>query len=187
MTKLEESIKAKLNIKYSAAKQLIAEAKQNLEITDEGADREEEILDEATQIFEDDLLPDEQEAMRISGEVSSNWKARAVAAAERRKAEQEAAQPPPDEGVQEKVAEEQEEQPPVDEIEEQGDALVQEENVEEMVEQEGDGGDLGNEVITELKTTTVAEDGTQTITTRTVKKTVTEEGQTKVVVCCVIL
>ena len=186
MTKLEDAIKAKLNIKYSAAKQLIAEAKQNLEITDEGADREEEIIDEATQIFEDDLLPDEQESMRVSGEVTSNWKARAVAAAERRKAEQEAAQPPPEEEVvEEEVVEEQE--PAAVDYQAQGGAVVEEEIVEEIVEQEGDGGDTGNEVITEMQTTTVGADGTQTITTKTMKRTVTEEGQTKVVVCCVIL
>lgn len=187
MTNLEDQIKSKLNIKYSAAKQLIAEAKQNLEITAEDEDdRNDEILDEATQIFEDDLLPDEQEAMRVSGEVKSNWKDRAVAAAQRRKAEQEADQPSaPEEATEQDAVEEL--AGPADEAYQQGQGEVEEEIVEEVVEQDGDGGELGNETVTEMKTTTVGEDGTQTITTKTVKRTVTEEGQTKVVVCCVIL
>jgi hypothetical protein len=50
---LENQIKTKLGIKYSAAKQLIEEAKANLEITDDADERADEIIDEATQIFED--------------------------------------------------------------------------------------------------------------------------------------
>ena len=64
---LEEKLRAQLGLKYSAASKLLKEARQNLEI---GADeelneeQEEELLDEAIIIYEDDLTPEEQEGMK---------------------------------------------------------------------------------------------------------------------------
>ena len=191
MNKLEDSIKAKLNIKYSAAKQLIAEAKANLEITtdEEVAERQDEILDEATQIFEDDLLPDEQEAMRSSGEVKSDWKQRAAAAQRRERAQMQAEQQETteeaaveEEALQESTPEEGH-QEPTGEVEEEVEEIVEE------VVQEGDGGEgQAGETVTQTVMTQVAEDGTKTVTTRTTKKTVTEQTEgTRMVVCCTIL
>lgn len=185
MTTLEDQIKAKLGIKYSAAKQLIEEAKANLEMMpdfDASTARDAEIIDEATQIFEDDLMPEEQEEMRVSGEVKSDFKQRAIAAAQRREAAAAAAsaQPPAEQPaqqvVEQGVAEEQ--------VKMQEEEVVEEYVVQEGEIEEGEGG----ETVTETVTTTVAEDGTQTITKKTLKKTVTEEtGGAKVVVCCTIL
>ena len=130
MTNLEDQIKAKLGIKYSAAKQLISEAKTNLEIGNDDAQaeaaRQDEILDEATQIFEDDLLPDEQQEMRVSGEVKSDFKQRAMAAAQRREAAAAAAVEQPQPVVEEQVVEE-----VVEEQEEPAAQVVQEEIVQE--------------------------------------------------------
>lgn len=186
MSNPEEQIKAKLGIKYSAAKQLIAEAKTNLEIADDGADRLDEILDEATQIFEDDLLPDEQEEMRVSGQVQSDFKQRAMAAAQRREAAAAAAAAEPVVVKPEAVEEPQPivtEEPAAEEVE------IEQEVIEETVEQDGEYEEgAGGETVTHTVTEEVAEDGTKTIRTKTVKKTITEEtGGTKVAVCCVIL
>ena len=183
MSTLEDQVKAKLGIKYTAAKQLIAEAKANLEITDDGEERKDEIIDEVTQIFEDDLMPEEQEEMRVSGQVKSDFKQRALAAAQRREAaERHVEQPQQPQGQEEEIVEEYEE-PVGEEVE------MQEEVIEDVVQQEGEYEEgAGGETVTETVTTQVAEDGTQTITKKTVtKKVVEESGGTKVVVCCTIL
>lgn len=164
------------------------EAKVNLEITDDDeAQRAWEILDEATQIFEDDLMPEEQEEMRISGEVKSDFKQRAIAAAQRREAAQKGQEQPAEQP--EVVVEHQQVEKEVVDHEEQPEAheeLVEE--VEEYVEQEGEDldGAVG-ETITQTVTKTVAEDGTQIITTKTTKRTVTEQKESKTVVCCTLL
>lgn len=104
---LEEKLKQQLDLKYSAASKLLKEARQNLEIgPDEELDRarEEELLDEAIIIYEDDLTPEEQEAMKQGspstmtsggspgdgngGEVvEAEWRRKARLAAERREQE----------------------------------------------------------------------------------------------------
>lgn len=198
MPALEDQIKTKLGIKYSAAKQLIADAKKNLEITDgeEGEERADEIIDEATQIFEDDLLPEEQEAMKVSGAVQSDWQQRAKAAAKRKESQQQPEEQPQqqeepemEEEVVEEVVEEYEDGAEEGVYKDQGQvAQGQSEQVEIIEEIEGDAEDgVAGTTITETQTTEVAQDGTKTITTKTVKKKVAEDTGTKMVCFCTIL
>ena len=105
MPNLDDSLKKKLGIKWKDAKRLIEEAKESLgyEQGPWDEEQEEEILEEATFIFED-YTPEEQEAMKVpDAEKEPDWKRKAreqaekrereweeQAAAERRRREQEA-------------------------------------------------------------------------------------------------
>jgi hypothetical protein len=89
MLRAEEAIKKKLNIKYVGAQRLIAEAKQNLSIANGDTATEEErfdeIVEEAGNIFEDDLTEQEQEQMRLPDKpVESDFVRKAREAAEKR-------------------------------------------------------------------------------------------------------
>jgi hypothetical protein len=89
MLRAEEAIKKKLNIKYVGAQRLIAEAKQNLSIApgDTAAEDErfDEIVDEAANIFQDDLTEQEQKEMRVSDvKPESDFVRKAREAAEKR-------------------------------------------------------------------------------------------------------
>jgi hypothetical protein len=190
---LENQIKTKLGIKYSAAKQLIEEAKANLEITDDADERADEIIDEATQIFEDDLQPADQGEMRVSGHVESDFKKRAQLAAERREAKLREAERQAEieaAGEYEEVIEDDEEL--VEEMVEEEVTDEPEEIIEEVVEEMPEDENGGKTTITETTTTHVGDDGTQTIVTKTIKKKTTIEneengGGQKVVCFCAIL
>jgi hypothetical protein len=69
--------------------------------------------------------------------------------------------------------------------------VKQEYETEEYIEEEGDGeiqdDDGVGETVVKTVSTTVAEDGTRIVTTKTTRRIVTEEKGSKVAVCCVIL
>jgi hypothetical protein len=81
----ENAIKQRLNIKYVDAKKLLQEAKENLGIEGPIGDREDEVIEEACEIFED-MEPEEQESMRNTGSAGGEpeWKRKALAAAAKR-------------------------------------------------------------------------------------------------------
>jgi hypothetical protein len=93
MPNLENAVADKLGIKWVDAKRLVKQAILNVEI--EGpvvpVDREEEVLEEACEIFED-LEEHEKAAMRKPQSQSNNseepeWKQKAIENAQRREAE----------------------------------------------------------------------------------------------------
>jgi hypothetical protein len=95
---IQDQVKKKLNIKWVNARELTDEAIRVLHIDPRDADtireREDDILEEACEIFED-LTPEEQNAMRIpesaDGEEGSSsapdWKKKAMATAAKREKE----------------------------------------------------------------------------------------------------
>lgn len=94
MPNLETAVAEKLNIKWVDAKRLVTEAIVNVEIEGEvPLDREEEVLEEACELFED-LEEHEKAAMRKPKGPAMNengeepeWKRKARENAERREAE----------------------------------------------------------------------------------------------------
>ena len=83
----ESVVQKELGIKYVDARKLVHEAQASLGIQGAAGDREQEVIDEAIEIFED-LDAQEQDAMRVnSSGGDSEWKQKAKAAAERREKE----------------------------------------------------------------------------------------------------
>ena len=92
---LVTALQKKLGIQWKGAVRLLDQAKANCEIPEEETpfDREDEVLEEACELFAD-LSPSEQEALKVRDpsepQPEPEWKQKALRAAEKRQAEREA-------------------------------------------------------------------------------------------------
>lgn len=88
MTNLADAVKKKLGIKWVDAKALVERAMESCEIQGDTVpkNREDEVLEEAIELFED-LDEAEQERMRQEANEQPAWKVKALRAAEKREEE----------------------------------------------------------------------------------------------------
>jgi hypothetical protein len=174
MPGLETAVQKRLNIKYVDAKQLVQEAKENLELPASplSPEQEDAVIQEACEIFED-MEPGEQDAMRVHQKDSSvepEWQRKAKAAAAKR---------------------EQQMQPlPTNDGEERGRRMAQQAQADPVLDDDDDNNNTTTVIVQEVDTpgstttTTVTKKVTKTSKTSVSKAPLEMDGK---VVCCTIL